>query len=134
MWKTAPTIFLIFGMKLLIHSGKKVTRPDFPRKILILRKSAKSPKKWGFWHFFENWWPYIIFVHVLNAYFSICDHSAKTRSKNMHFHGWFRVLTAVNMRKITFSLFCMVSKVHILTYSCIYDCFWPFYENQNLAQ
>ena len=28
-WKTAPTIFLIFGIKLLLDKWKKVTKPDF---------------------------------------------------------------------------------------------------------
>ena len=32
-WKMALTIFLIFGMKLLLDKGKKVTEPDFSRKI-----------------------------------------------------------------------------------------------------
>ena len=37
-WKTAPTIFLIFGMKFLLDKWKKVTEPFFPGKIWIIQK------------------------------------------------------------------------------------------------
>ena len=54
-WKTAPTIFLIFCMKLLHDKGKKVTEPDFSQKIRIIQKSRKCGKKWGFLDFDIKW-------------------------------------------------------------------------------
>ena len=43
--KTAPTIFLIFGMKLGIHKGSIVTESLFWKKVLVGRKWGKSVKK-----------------------------------------------------------------------------------------
>ena len=46
--KMAPTIFLILGNKLLLDKGKKVTEPDFARKIRFpgfwAKRSQNGPK------------------------------------------------------------------------------------------
>ena len=126
-------MFLKPGMDFLDDIWRLLTRPDFSRKLLNLRKMAKSPKKWGFWHFLENRWPYVVSSQVQNVYSSLSGRPAKTRSKNIHFPGRFRVLTAVNMWKKTFLLFFMVLKVNILTCKCIFDHFWPFCENRNFV-
>ena len=47
-WKTALRIFLIFGMKLLLVKGKKVTEPDSSRKFRFsgfwAKRSQNGPK------------------------------------------------------------------------------------------
>ena len=98
-------MFLIFCIKFGDHKWWKLTRPDFFWKLLNLRKMAKSPKKWGFWYFLENRWPCVVSSQVQNVYCCLSGRPAKTRSKNIHFPGRFRVLTAVNMWKKTFLLF-----------------------------
>jgi hypothetical protein len=59
--KTALTIFLIFGMKLGDHKWRKLTEPDFARKLrfsrIWARRSVSGPKN----QFFSNigMWPLV---------------------------------------------------------------------------
>ena len=49
--KTALTIFLIFCTVLEVDKGKKVTEPDFPKKIPIRQKLRKCGQNGGFLRF-----------------------------------------------------------------------------------
>ena len=51
--KTAHWIFLIFCMKLGDHKVRKVTRPDFPKKIQILHHFVFVPFLRVFGHFIQ---------------------------------------------------------------------------------
>ena len=54
-WKTALTIFLIFGMKLGDNKPRKVTEPDFSKKISLAQiwaKRAQNGPKSRFFIFF----------------------------------------------------------------------------------
>ena len=46
--KMALRIFMIFCIKLQVHKGTKVTKPDFWKKIRGSRYWGKGGQKWGF--------------------------------------------------------------------------------------
>ena len=51
--RTLQQFFLIFCIKLTIDKVRKLTKPDFRKKICFSRNPAKSVKKCHFWHFFQ---------------------------------------------------------------------------------
>ena len=74
-------MFLIFSMKFGKNISKKVTKPDFSKKIPFLEKRAKRGQKWGFSRFFKvfselDHGTFLIFGMKLGK--NICKNRVKT--------------------------------------------------------
>ena len=88
--KTALRIFLKFCMMLDIDKLRKVTKPDYPKKILDHPKSTKMWSKWQFFYFFSKTALTILMKLGQNVELINSEHLAKTacpkncRSRDIH--------------------------------------------------
>jgi hypothetical protein len=65
------------------HKGRKLTEPDFARKIRIIQKLRKRGKKWGFSDFDKKCQPIWTKILKIMKIWAICELLPKTACKNI---------------------------------------------------